>query len=160
MAIAVAVQVLMFIIAAFGAFKGFKEYKRKNDEFERKNTVDRAYMFLELRKRFKETDNFALILEYLDGDNPALETVEIADRLKFLGFLEEVALMVNSGLLDIRIANQSFGYYVIKAWGHPAMWWEGNTRDSEYRVILQWFKEECDKIHVTEESKNMNYYTF
>ena len=34
-------------------------------EYTRKNRLDRAQIFLELRKKFKETENFSKIIAYL-----------------------------------------------------------------------------------------------
>ena len=96
----------------------------------------------------------------LDGDDERLGEIDKIDKLKFLGFLEEIALMVNSGLIDKKIANQSFGFYVRKAWDSPYMWWEGNQQDSEYRILLLWLKEVCENIHLAEESKHAFKYKF
>ncbi len=146
-------QFLALTVGVIVLLKGLAEYKKKNK-------LDRVNIFLELRKRFKETENFSLIISYLDTLDPKLEEVSKSDRLKFLGFLEEVALMNNSGFLDSKIMNQAFGYYVIKACEHPAMWWEGNNPDSEYWVLLFWMKKVCEEAPLREESMQPGTYKF
>ena len=146
-------QSVTLIIAVVVLLKGLAEYRKKTQ-------LDRANIFLELRQKFKETENFSLIIAHLDALDPALEEVSKSDRLKFLGFLEEVALMNNSGLLDDKIMNQAFGYYVIKVFEHPSMWWEGNQPDSEYRLLLVWMKKVCEEAHLREESMYPGTYKF
>jgi hypothetical protein len=151
--IKIIITIISGLIAIISIMKALLEYSKKNQ-------LDRAKVYIELRKRFKETDNFATIISYLDSGDKRLATIDISDKLKFLGFLEEVALMVNSGLLNKKIANQSFGFYIRRAWENQYMWWEGNHKDSEYRILLHWLYNECVKIHQTKRSKKIIHYKF
>jgi hypothetical protein len=40
----------------------------------------------------------------------------------FLGFFEEVALMMNSGLIRKEVAHYMFGYYAIHCWDSKNFW--------------------------------------
>lgn len=156
-------EVKIFVPAAVAVFIALIAFIKGVIEYTKKNTLDRAEVFLELRRKFKETDNFSLIISYLNDDddrNGQLSTICISDRLKFLGFFEEVALMVNSGLLDKNIANQSFGFYVQKTWESEYFWWDGNPRDSEYRIFLKWLYDVCVEIHKNHDSKHAPNYRF
>lgn len=144
---------ISIILALFAIFKWLLEFNKKNQ-------LERAKVYLELRQRFKETDNFATIIAYLDSNDEKLNQIDKADKLKFLGFLEEIALMVNSGLLNKKIANQSFGFYIRKAWENQYMWWEGNSKDSEYRILLKWINDECEAIHNNPKAKHASHYKF
>ena len=115
-------------------------------EYTRKNTLDRALVYLELRKRFKETNSFAEIISYLDSNDDKLSKISISDKLKFLGFFDDIAIMVNSGLLNKYIATQAFGFYIQKTWNNKHMWWETNKRDSEYRILLRNLNNMCKEV--------------
>ena len=147
------VTTLTIFIAMIALIKGVFEYTKTNQ-------LARANVFLELRKRFKETSNFSKIIEYLDSNDSELSEVSKSDKLKFLGFFDDVAILINSGLLDKTIANQTFGFYIQKAWENPNMWWEENPKESEYRFLLLWLYNEVKYIQQHPKRKKISSYKF
>ena len=147
------VTTLTIFIAMIALVKGVFEYTKNNQ-------LARANVFLELRKRFKETSNFSRIIEYLDSHDSKLAQVSKSDKLKFLGFFDDLAILINSGLVDKIIANQTFGFYVQKAWENPDMWWEDNTKESEYRMLLLWLYNEFKYIQKHDKRKKISSYKF
>jgi hypothetical protein len=109
----------------------------------KEETLKTAEIFLEIRKRFKETRNFAEIIYYLDSDSDELENISQIDRLKFLGFFDDLYVLYVSGILNINIINQNFGFYIIKAWNNQYMWWKGNLQSSPYRFMMKELVELC-----------------
>jgi hypothetical protein len=98
----------------------------------------RATQFIEMRRRFLEDLTFRQILNLLATDSPDLEGIPIQDRRNFIGFLEEVALMVNSRLIRPRVAHYMFGYYVLLVDDSKHLW-AGLDKSSEYWQLFHGF---------------------
>src|ERR1043166_6047674 len=96
-------------IALATLIKGVIEYTEQGAQ----KRVDR---FLEMRRRFKENQTFTSICALLEHDDEALRDVAFHAKRDFLGFFEEVALLVNSGLIRPQVAHYMFGYYALKCW--------------------------------------------
>lgn len=107
-------------------------------EYARQGRYKRAEQFVELRRRFLETPLFQHMLNLLPSDSEALCEIPVQDRRNFLGFLEEVALMVNSGLIDRRIAHYMFGYYILLASRSENIWCDLD-RGSLYWTVFRDF---------------------
>lgn len=107
-------------------------------EYARQNHTRRAEQFVLMRRRFLEDPLFRDILNCLPADEPQLATFPIQDRRNFIGFLEEVALMVNSRIIKRDIAHYMFGYYV-QLVDKSQHLWAGLDRDSVYWTVFRNF---------------------
>lgn len=107
------------IVAAFGgviaAAVGLIQYRRNN-------MVKRAELFFEMENRLRESSEFRQIIEYLETGSPELASVPLRDRIHFLGVYEQVAIMVNSGLMQSELAYYMFGAYAVSAIESQHMW--------------------------------------
>lgn len=119
------------IIALITFATGVFQYIRQGHQI-------RATQFIEMRRRFLEDPAFRQILNLLATDSEALEQVPVQDRRNFIGFLEEVALMVNSNLIRPRVAHYMFGYYVLLVDDSKHLW-EGLDKSSEYWRLFHGF---------------------
>jgi hypothetical protein len=117
-------------------FTGTLEYVRQGHQ-------QRASRFVEMRRRFLETPLFREILNLLPADDVALRDIPIQDRRNFGGFLEEVALMVNSKLISPRVAHYMFGDYVSLA-AKSENFWYGLDRDGVYWTVFRQFARSLD----------------
>ncbi len=133
--------ILAGIVAVITFFSGVLEYGRQGK-------YRRAEQFLHMRRRFLETPLFQRILNLLANDSTELTTLPIQDRRNFVGFLEEVALMVNSKLIDKSVAHYMFGYYVILAADSGALW-DGLDRDSRYWTVFRDFANEMKRLEAS-----------
>ncbi len=104
-------------------------------EYVRQNHARRAEHFVDLRRRFLETPSFQSILGCLDEDSPVLATVPVQDRRNFIGFLEEVQLMVDSGLVKPEVAHIMFGRYVTLADKSVNLWHNLNRSDHYWAIF-------------------------
>jgi hypothetical protein len=129
------------VIALVTLAKGVYEYVRQGAQ-------KRAEQFIEMRKRLKENDTFRELAALIETNDPKLESMPYKDRRDYLGFFEEIALMVNSGLIRIELAHYMFGYYAIRCWESEHFWSDVN-RDSQYWVL---FKEFVRKMKEIEDS--------
>ncbi|MGV3617621.1 MAG: hypothetical protein ACO1SV_20035 [Fimbriimonas sp.] len=119
------------IIALVTFFSGVVEYARQTH-------LRRAQQFVEMRRRFLETGLFQEIIRLLAHDDPALRNIPIQDRRNFGGFLEEVALMVNSRLIPRPVAHYMFGHYVLLT-ERSVHFWDGLDRDGTYWQLFHRF---------------------
>ena len=83
-------------------------------EYVHQGTQKRAERFLEMRQRLHGNPNFTLICNLLENGGDGWATVSDWDKMEFLGLYEEVALMLNSGLISPTVAHYMFGYFAIK----------------------------------------------
>jgi hypothetical protein len=82
----------------------------------RENDRRRFETFLKMREEFRKNPEFSQIFKALDGDIEEIKLSDITDddAAQFAGFLEEIAILVQSGVLPSNLAHYFFGYYVIK----------------------------------------------
>jgi hypothetical protein len=79
------------------------------------------------------------------NDDPKLAELPYHTELDFLGFYEDVALMVNSGLLKKPVAHYMFAYYAIRCWENNNFW--GNlNRESPYWALFRDFVKQMEKV--------------
>jgi hypothetical protein len=116
--------ILGVIIALVTLIKGVMEYSQQGAQ-------KRADSFIAMRNKLKENEVFKRICALIETDNPELEKIPFADKRDFLGFFEEVALMMNSGLINKRVAHYMFGYYALRCWESKYFWISVN-KDSIY----------------------------
>jgi hypothetical protein len=112
-------------------------------EFARQSHLRRVDHFIQMRRRFLETPVFQEILRMITSDDPALEKVPVQDRRNFGGFLEEVALMVNSKLISREVAQYMFGHYVLLT-ERSQNFWKGLDREGPYWQLLHSFAAEME----------------
>ncbi len=117
------------VVALTTFLSGFVEYARQNH-------ARRAEQFVLMRRRFLEDPLFREILNYLAMDDDRLCSVSIQDRRNFIGFLEEVALMVNSRMIRADVAMYMFGYYVRLADRSVHLWHELD-KESVYWTVFR-----------------------
>lgn len=126
------------IIALITFLSGLVEYVRRGRQ-------DRAQNFIQMRRRFLETPQYREILDLLQAKDSRLREVSIQEKRNFVGFLEEVALMTNSGLIKREISHYMFGYYVLLA-AHSDDFWVGLDRDSQYWSVFRCFAREMESL--------------
>lgn len=113
-------------------------------EYFRQGRQHRAENFIQMRRRFLETPEYRRILDQLAGDQPSLRDESVQEKRNFIGFLEEVALMVNSRLIRREVAHYMFGYYVLLA-ARSENFWVDLDKDSEYWTLFRGFAREMNE---------------
>jgi hypothetical protein len=78
-------------------------------EYTKQGAQNRAKLFEDLRIRFKSDEVFRQICDLLEVNSPELTAISFKEKRDFLGFFEEIAFMVNSGLMKKHIAHYMFG---------------------------------------------------
>ncbi|MBX3111855.1 MAG: hypothetical protein KF857_07585 [Fimbriimonadaceae bacterium] len=117
------------VVAFVGFVGGIAEYWRRNREI-------RAEHFIAMRRRFLETPAYKEILDQIVSGDPALGQRSIQERRNFIGFLEEIGLMIDSRLIQAQVAYYMFGHYVRLADGSEHLWTDLD-KGGEYWAVFR-----------------------
>ncbi|HZQ75075.1 MAG TPA: hypothetical protein VFB08_19335 [Burkholderiales bacterium] len=117
-------------------------------EYVAQGAQKRAELFFGLEKRFWESPQFREICELLEDDAPQLSTLTFKDKLQFLGFHEEVALAMNSGLIRPEVAHYMFGYYAIRCL-ESKEFWKDLEPNTPYWSLFRDFASRMKKIETS-----------
>lgn len=120
-------------------FKGIVEYSKQGSE-------KRADRFFKLEQEFLSNKNYKKICNLLESDNFELSNISYEDKVSFLGFLEQIALLVNSKLLSIEIASYVYGYYAEKCANSKNFWNDELDKNSQYWKLFFSFVEKLRYI--------------
>ncbi|HEX6231589.1 MAG TPA: hypothetical protein VFZ63_00535 [Jiangellaceae bacterium] len=115
-------EVVQLVLATIGAAVGLLTAWKAVSEYRKQGTIRRIEFFLEARKRLNENPTFQEIINLLETDNPALTAVPLGAKISFVGFFEEIALLLNSRVIRSEIAHYMFGYYAIRCWESQNFW--------------------------------------
>lgn len=107
------------VVGLCGIIKIIHELRRLNEQrekdiFEKESALrlNRTKFFLEQHRRLFDNPELYEITCLLDSDHPALANEKMWDKKrKFLTFIEEMALLVESGQINNNVAYYMFGYY-------------------------------------------------
>ncbi len=105
-------------------------------QYLRQNRYTRVQHFVDMRRRFLENQTFRALLELLATDDPALSQMPVQDRRNLVGFFEEVALLMNSGILQPQVTRYMFGYYV-RLIDRSEHFWSGLDKGSVYWTVFR-----------------------
>ncbi len=127
-------------------------------EFRRQGRQKRADQFVQIRRRLKENEIFKRLTDLALRDAPELATMSPADKRDLLGLLEEVALMLNSGLIRREVAHYMFGSYVLACYQSNYFWKNLDAKDiywSLFNDFAKQMKEEEQRF--TFQSRRMRF---
>ncbi len=74
-------------------------------------------------------------------NDPALAEFNAQDKRDYIGLLEEVALLMNSGLIHPEVAHYMFGHYTVHSYDSK-YFWSNVDRDDIYWNLFVDFAEE------------------
>ena len=101
------------IVGAVGAVTGFVVGLRKYTESQRQK---RAEYFLDLWRRFRDSPEYRKVVLSLEKERSESKELTLDEKLEFLGFHDQIALLLNSNLIAPQVAHYMFGCYAIKFW--------------------------------------------
>ncbi|MGD0077305.1 MAG: hypothetical protein ABSB91_01615 [Sedimentisphaerales bacterium] len=120
-------------------------------EYVKQGAQKRAEHFITMRERFKNNEKFQKICNLLDTNDEGLLEIKFEEKRDFLGFFEEVAIAMNSGIIKPQVAHYMFGFYAIKCW-ESSKFWDGNDvnnevdKKSKYWVVFKDFVQRMEDI--------------
>ena len=126
------------LIAFITLWQGLFQYARQNH-------AARANQFIQMRRRFLEDAIFRRLLTMIFEGDASIANEPIQDRRNFIAFFEEVALLVNSGLIKPEVAHYMFGFYAIQIDENEPVW-SGLNKDGEFWRVFRDFVADMRKI--------------
>jgi hypothetical protein len=67
-----------------------------------------------------------------------------SDRYEFAAFLDDIAMCVNAGVIEIDVANYSFGYYARQLFPSRGDYEESSNSKEQIEVDHEWAKKKGD----------------
>jgi hypothetical protein len=117
-------------------------------QYTRQNHAQRANQFIAMRRRFLEEQSFQEILTLIHDGCPNIGKKSIQDRRNLVGYFEEVALMMNSGLIRAEVAHYMFGYYVLLI-DDCEQFWDGLDRGGDYWAVFRAFAQRMRSMSIS-----------
>jgi hypothetical protein len=121
------IQNLGIAATAVGLVMGYFEYQRQGRQ-------RRAEKYFELVREFAKFDE---ILDLLRNDSPALKKLKPYQRERFLTFYEDLALLINSNLIQEHLAFYAFGYWLDRAWDSKNFWQDPKNKEDSYWFLMR-----------------------
>jgi hypothetical protein len=112
---------------AIGVVMGYFEYLRQGRQ-------RRAEKYFELVREFAKFDE---ILDLLRTDSPRLKKLRPWQRERFLGFYEDLALLIHSELIQEHLAFYTFGYWLDRVWESKHFWSNAKNKEDGYWFLLR-----------------------
>jgi hypothetical protein len=143
-------------VAVFTLAKGLYEYTKLAAQ-------KRAEHFIHMRDRYGTFWDICALLEKEKSSVQAKEKLcklPFERKRSFLGFFEEIALMMQSGLIKKSVAHYMFGYYAILCWSSDAFWDSSDSpldRKSMYWAGFKTFAQEMSKIQQTSSHASITF---
>src|SRR5882724_3213213 len=121
------IQDVSIAVTALGLVMGYLEYLRQGRQ-------RRAEKYFEMVREFEK---YGKILDLLRTDSPRLRKLKHFQREEFLGFYEDLALMLHSGLIQEHLAFYAFGYWLDKVWNSKHFWQDPKNKENGYWFLLR-----------------------
>lgn len=154
---ALSAEAVTALVGAVGALVALVALFQAVIEYRQQGRQKRAEHFFELRRRLKETEEFARVAAFIDQtyaeESLAIQAREELRAMPFqvkrdyLGLFEEIAIAMNSGLVKPEVAHYMFGYYALLCWESDDFW-TGVNRLSVYWSL---FADFCDQMRGQQE---------
>jgi len=129
------------LIALLAFVKGVIEYTLQGRQ-------KRAEKFFEVSQFSSESESFKNMCIMLEDNDPKLAEVPFERKLEFLGYFEEIALMMNSGLIRKKVVHYMFSYFAIKCWDSD-YFWTNVDRESKYWSLFRDFALNMKQVEST-----------
>ncbi len=125
-----------FVTLLVGVYSYMKQSKQKRIEY-----------FIAKRGEFDKEKRFRDILKGLEGDPTTLVVIPPDDKRYFLGFLEEIALLMNSKMIQSEIFHYMFGFFTIKCWDTGEFWanLENDEKNHLYWCLFRHFVDQMKR---------------
>jgi hypothetical protein len=144
-------DLLTIIVATFAGLVALGTFIKAILEYRLQGRQKRAELFDKFKTTLKTEPRIVNINSLLEADHETLTTIPLIDRYYFLGYYEQIAIAVNSGLIDKDVAHYMFGYFALRCWDSDNFW-VGINRQSYYWSVFKTFVDTMQKL----ENRNLN----
>jgi len=115
-------DVLTILIAAIAGLIAFGTFIKAILEYRLQGRQKRAELFDTFKTRLRTDQQLNRVIPLLESDNLELRDIAQIDKYYFLGFYEQIAVAVNSGLIKKNVAHYFFGYFARCCWESDNFW--------------------------------------
>jgi hypothetical protein len=129
------VGVASFLLAIVGAYIAYRSYQQRTAEIASKNKLDRFNNYLIANTYFENDKNINAVRDAAESGN--WSTVTKDHRYYFMAFYEQVALMMQSGLISEDAAFYIYGFELMRAYEDPEFWHNNDPKDDKYWELLR-----------------------
>ena len=137
-------DILTLILSGVVATIGLATLIKAIIEYQRSTATKRLELFLSMRTRLREDEEFKTICELLETDDPKLREIPLIQKDRFTGFFEELAIMRNSGLINDDVTLYMFGYFAIRC-NQSENFWYGLNRNQPLWSLFFSFADDIEK---------------
>jgi hypothetical protein len=146
---------LTIIIASVGGLIAFGTFIKAILEYRLQGRQKRAELFDTLKNRLRTDQQLSRVTALLESDSNDLRNIPHIDKYYFLGFYEQVAVAVNSGLIKKNVAHYFFGYFAQICWKNKNFWYlEGESEINKNSYYWATFKKFVYKMNEIEKRRS------
>ena len=143
-------DVLTILIAIVAGLIGFATFIKAIFEYRLQGRQKRAELLDLLRNRLWTDQQLSRVTRILEGDQEEFKRISKMDKYYFLGFYEQVAIAVNSGLIRKNVAHYFFGYFARRCGESENFWYKDESstinKNSYHWMAFRKFVEKMRKI--------------
>lgn len=148
------IRTITFIVTAIVAIMTLI---KSNYQYRLSVKQKRIELYETYRIKLNENEAINSIVDALVNDNENIRNIRKIDKFLFLGFYEDIALLMNTGLIKPEIAHYMFGYYAIICWENNLFWKDINRESHYWRVFKEFVQQMKDleqkKINIPAKKK-------
>jgi len=85
----------------------------------------------------RDFNQFDEIIDLLRTDSPKLKKLKAGQKERFLGFYEDLALLIHSDLIQEDLAIYTFGYWLDKVWTSKHFWTDPKNKEDAYWFLMR-----------------------
>ena len=141
---------LTIIVAAITGLLGLGTFIKAILEYRLQGRQKRAELFDTLKNRLRTDQRLSNVTALLEDDSEELRNIPQMDKYYFLGFFEQIAIAVNSGLIKKNVAHYFFGYFARCCWDSKNFWLLNDNgvilKNEYYWATFRKFVEDMKKI--------------
>lgn len=152
-------ELLTIFIATVTGIVGLITLTKTILEYRLQGRQKRSDLFDALKNRLRTDKQLNNITIYLEDDSIDLKFIPKIDKYYFLGFYEQIAVAMNSGLIKENVAHYFFGYFALKCWESDNFWHldqnEAIDKDAYYWATFKKFVTKMKEIEKRKSQPNL-----
>ena len=150
---------LTIIIATIAGLVAFGTFIKAILEYHLQGRQKRAELFDTLKNRLRTDQQLNGVTGLLEDDSNELRNIAQMDKYYFLGFYEQIAIAVNSGLIKKNVAHYFFGYFARHCWDSENFWYLNEEskidKNAYYWSTFKKFVDDMKKIEKRRSEPNI-----
>jgi hypothetical protein len=106
-------------------------------EFSTQNKIKKYEKYRELRVEFRTSAEFLEMRTLLEREDAQIGSVTYEKKVRFLGFYEDISILIKNDILSEDLAYYMFGYYAIRCYRSTVFWEEIDKSSIYWKEFVQ-----------------------